>query len=49
MEKVIKQMERVEGDVRRDIRPSVSEIVLLAEAYRRWGKDFSFDIAEALP
>ena len=48
MEKVIKQMEKVEGDVRRDIRPSVSEIVLLAEAYRRWGKDFSFDIAEAL-
>ena len=43
MEKIIKQMEKVEGDVRRDIRPSVSEIVLLAEAYRRLGKEFTFD------
>ncbi|MGM9736951.1 MAG: hypothetical protein ACI3ZT_00895 [Candidatus Cryptobacteroides sp.] len=48
MEKIIKQMEKVEGDVRRNIRPSISEIVLLAEAYRRWGKDFSFNINEAL-
>lgn len=48
MEKVIKQMEKVEGDVRRDIRPSVSEIVLLAEAYRHLGKDFTFDADEGL-
>ena len=48
MDKIIKQMEKVEGDVRRDIRPSVSEIVLLAEAYRRLGKDFTFDAAEGL-
>ena len=43
MDRIIKQMEHVEGDVKRDIRPSVSEIVLLAEAYRRLGKDFTFD------
>lgn len=48
MEKIIRQMEKVEGDVRRDIRPSVSEIVLLAEIYRRLGKDFTFDIDDAL-
>lgn len=48
MDKIIKQMEKVEGDVRRDIRPSVSEIVLLAEAYRRMGKDFTFDAAADL-
>ena len=41
-------MEKVEGDVRRDIRPSVSEIVLLAEAYRRLGKDFTFDATPEL-
>lgn len=41
-------MEKVDGDVRRDIRHSVSEIVLLAEAYRRLGKHFSFNVSEDL-
>lgn len=42
MNKVIKQMEKVEGDVRRDIRPSLLELVSAAELYRGFGKTFTF-------
>lgn len=42
MRNIIRQMEQAEGDVKRDIRPSVAAIVAAAELYRRFGKGFSF-------
>ncbi len=42
MRNIIKQMEKVEGDVKRNVRPTVSAIVAAAELYRNLGKSFSF-------
>lgn len=43
MKNIIRQMEKVEGDVERDIRPSVSSIVAAAELYRNLGEQFTFE------
>ena len=42
MDSIIRQMEKVESDVKNELRPSLAEIVAAAELYRRLGKDFTF-------
>lgn len=44
MKKVIKEMEKVAVDVRRDLKLTIAEIVALCEKYRYLGKEFTFGV-----
>ena len=45
MKRVIREMERVEADVKKDLKQTIAEVVALTEKFRYLGKSFTFEDA----